>query len=731
MAEFAQQLTTLLPQLIRSGGVGGLTTAAEERQLLAVFIQAVAALELRARGSRIFTGELNGGPPDPSLGVEYDLFISTDALDLFRYSDGEWLFMVNLMPRGGGPTGPIPSQVQDSLTGNSTTLAPSVRAVNERFSRLAMAVISGTNQIFPTYEAAEAVLNDGDTVYLYGYHAGITVDKGLNVKGTANLGSVTVGYLGGNSFSATFAPTLTLEGRNVVCAPTVLGKVYTVLFNGCQTGPHAFFEQYSYFAPDGTAPAALVTVRNVDLFNTDAYVPMFNGATGGGCLRFQEHGYDAHARWTFENSRLASQYNSIFTGYPQAGSRAELKGTTVVVPAAGRPLTDLLLLNGPAQPESTFLIDSRSQSSGNYASLDPNGHVFRSQLPPLNWQATYVKIVDEGLATERTENDPVAVAAAFAAWLQSLPGYVNNNTVSLRGNLTWAAAGTTPPTNTGPVASNVRIRKGGIDLSTAPAVGDVLEGAYTYGDAENDAQGTTTFQWFTSTDGTAATRTAIAGATQQTFTVTSAQLGKGMWFAPLPVAASGTANGVQTFSSVTQAVVPAAGGGSGSSTALAQDASNMAPAGSLVRTGSSLALASGQSNANATWSTLRGAAGTEFVVQSEVTFNTKSGLLTLDVDGANTPIANTVKYGIYAAPNGLRTYLNGNSSYENLASGTATHMRLRVAANVLYYEYSTNGGTVWTEIRNTPVTVDVWLKVLLTANDYPALNNVRYTNLVA
>jgi hypothetical protein len=440
----------------------------------------------------------------------------------------------------------IPSPVQDSLFGNATALAPSVRAVNERFGRFASAVIGSTNQLFATYEAAENVLNDGDTVYLYGYHAGIAVDKGLNIQGTANIGSVTIGYLDPNGFSATFGPNLTLEGRNVVCGPTTAGQTYNILFNGCKTGPNAFFEQYSYFTPAAVADMTVVTLENIDLYNTEQYFPPNNANRGGGCIRYQEHGYDGHARWIVSNSKLRSLNNSVFTGYPHGDSRAELTGTTIVTPGAGRPLTALQILNGPNQPESVFVIDNRA-AAGPYATLDGNGHVLRSQMPPLNWQATIVKVVDEGLPTEHTADDPAALAASVVAWFQGLPGYANNNTVSLRGNFTWAATGTTPPTNTAPYASSVAI-------AGSPVVGLDLVGSYTYNDAEGDAEAASLLQWYLALDAQGVYKVAINGATSATYTVQPGDVGKFIIFAVTAKAATGDANGAQVFSSATAAV---------------------------------------------------------------------------------------------------------------------------------------------------------------------------------
>jgi uncharacterized protein with beta-barrel porin domain len=67
-------------------------------------------------------------------------------------------------------------------------------------------------------------------------------------------------------------------------------------------------------------------------------------------------------------------------------------------------------------------------------------------------------------------------------------------------------------------------------------VGDILTGNYTYGDLEGDAEGASTFRWLR--DGTP-----IAGATAQTYTLVTADVGTSITFEVTPVAATGTSPG--------------------------------------------------------------------------------------------------------------------------------------------------------------------------------------------
>jgi Leucine-rich repeat (LRR) protein len=107
--------------------------------------------------------------------------------------------------------------------------------------------------------------------------------------------------------------------------------------------------------------------------------------------------------------------------------------------------------------------------------------------------------------------------------------------------------------NAAPVANNVNISLNPTGTPTFK-VGEILQGNYTYSDTEKDPEGTSTFQWYTATDTTCITeKTAISGATNQTYTLTSSEIDKYLCFEVTPVAASGASPGtaVLTTSSST------------------------------------------------------------------------------------------------------------------------------------------------------------------------------------
>src|SRR4051812_13921519 len=85
-------MTTLLAS-------GRAIPAADLRAFQAQMITFLSQLDLRARGSRIFRGQLYGQPPDPALGLEGDLLVEIDTLDFWTYTDGQWGVLFNAAPR--------------------------------------------------------------------------------------------------------------------------------------------------------------------------------------------------------------------------------------------------------------------------------------------------------------------------------------------------------------------------------------------------------------------------------------------------------------------------------------------------------------------------------------------------------------------------------------------------------------------------------------------------------
>jgi Leucine-rich repeat (LRR) protein/sugar lactone lactonase YvrE len=146
---------------------------------------------------------------------------------------------------------------------------------------------------------------------------------------------------------------------------------------------------------------------------------------------------------------------------------------------------------------------------------------------------------DEGVATNKMLNMPNGVAVDSVGNLY----IADKNNYRIR-KVVFNAA---------PVANNVSISLNPTGTPTFK-VGEILQGNYTYSDIENDLEDISIFQWYTAIDTTCTTeKTALSGATSQTYTLTSSEIDKYLCFEVTPVAASGASPGtaVLTTSSST------------------------------------------------------------------------------------------------------------------------------------------------------------------------------------
>lgn len=89
-----------------------------------------------------------------------------------------------------------------------------------------------------------------------------------------------------------------------------------------------------------------------------------------------------------------------------------------------------------------------------------------------------------------------------------------------------------------------------------PSPGQTLTGTYLYTDADADAQGASTLQWYRGTLADGSNKTAIAGATTITYTVASGDVGNHLWFEVTPVAAAGTLVGTPALSAPVFVAIP-------------------------------------------------------------------------------------------------------------------------------------------------------------------------------
>ncbi len=124
----------------------------------------------------------------------------------------------------------------------------------------------------------------------------------------------------------------------------------------------------------------------------------------------------------------------------------------------------------------------------------------------------------------------------------------STTTSSSSGSSGSSSSGVTT-TNAAPTATAVIISdsSSGAALTTAP-MGTTLYGQYTYTDADNDVQGTSTCQWYRGSMADGSDKTALSGATTTTYTTGSTDVGQYLFYQVIPIAAAGTLTGAAVLS---------------------------------------------------------------------------------------------------------------------------------------------------------------------------------------
>lgn len=102
-----------------------------------------------------------------------------------------------------------------------------------------------------------------------------------------------------------------------------------------------------------------------------------------------------------------------------------------------------------------------------------------------------------------------------------------------------------PPPNQPPTAADVQI---GVATGSASQVGALLNGSYQYHDQEGDSQGSSIIHWYRADTSDGANKVLIPSATSSSYTVTTNDIGKYLFFAVLPMASAGQAEGVEVVS---------------------------------------------------------------------------------------------------------------------------------------------------------------------------------------
>jgi uncharacterized protein (TIGR02145 family) len=124
--------------------------------------------------------------------------------------------------------------------------------------------------------------------------------------------------------------------------------------------------------------------------------------------------------------------------------------------------------------------------------------------------------------------------------------------------------------NASPVANNVQ-------QSGNSRPGQILTGSYVFYDAEGDMQGTSVIKWYRADDASGNHDTEIANATGLTYTLQAADLNRYIRFAVIPVALTGTLEGIEVKAAAYSGPVTPASFTCGSSITVSHIAGNVSP----------------------------------------------------------------------------------------------------------------------------------------------------------
>ena len=169
------------------------------------------------------------------------------------------------------------------------------------------------------------------------------------------------------------------------------------------------------------------------------------------------------------------------------------------------------------------------------ASYDVSSHLLNGSyaLSPVNGRIALRVVIDEGIMETFANHGRIALHGGFSpVATASVTAYAQGGNAQL---VSFAVHEITP--NTAPVASQAAI-------SGTANQGQTMAGSCTFADAENDAEGPSTFRWFRSLNEVFdLTASAIAGATSSTYVVQADDVGGYLFFEVTPVAATGKLTG--------------------------------------------------------------------------------------------------------------------------------------------------------------------------------------------
>jgi len=257
-----------------------------------------------------------------------------------------------------------------------------------------------------------------------------------------------------------------------------------------------------------------------------------------------------------ENNQTTMIQNSSHAGFVESEveiiTQAEYEQRLAIIPVVV-PTATPKIINSPMLPTQTQ-IDAMTEGS----IFVVYGAVYTVDAYPSKPTIAYDTLTTNSaritLTTPSTDNsgivtyllaysdgtvisDPVTLPYTFPALLDFNTDYnIKLGSKDNLGQITWSDILTFHTLlNQKPIASSVNI-------TGNATINSVLAGNYTYSDAESNIQGISTFRWFRNA-------VAISGATSNTYTIITADIGKTLTFEVTPIATTGTILGNSVLSS--------------------------------------------------------------------------------------------------------------------------------------------------------------------------------------
>jgi hypothetical protein len=212
-------------------------------------------------------------------------------------------------------------------------------------------------------------------------------------------------------------------------------------------------------------------------------------------------------------------------------------GGWTLIEAANVPYSSAVSVTGNTE-QSSLLTGSYTFNGGTGIENTVSGSIFNWQTATSDKGANTSTMVipDGGLAFGKTIKPTIAEVNRFIRFGVR----ARDNAFTAATNFAysdWIGPITLAP-ETAPTATNVT-------LSQAPNTNLEINGLYTYNDINNDPEGASVYQWYTATDNQGANKTAISGATSQSFYIDNSKIGSIIGFGVTPKALTGNQTGTE------------------------------------------------------------------------------------------------------------------------------------------------------------------------------------------